>query len=143
MVGAEPAYTIFTDQARGVRDYVWYTGDNLNANSALHVRRRPPPPALRSARRDGLLRCLRPMPQRMGDERGRVGRGRAELNVARRACNWPSCCLAMLPASFTSACAVTHMHPILRGWRVRSLSQVRPPSPALFRLQRNILMCAG
>lgn len=38
VVGAEPPYTIFTDQARRVRDYVWYTGDNLNANSALHVR---------------------------------------------------------------------------------------------------------
>ena len=47
MVGAEPPYTVFTDQARGVRDYVWYTGDNLNANSALHVR--VPVPLLFSA----------------------------------------------------------------------------------------------
>lgn len=41
VVGSEPPYTIFTDQVKGVRDYVWYTGDNLNANSALHVRRKP------------------------------------------------------------------------------------------------------
>ena len=34
----EPDYTVFTDRVRSCEDYVWYTGDNLNANSALHVR---------------------------------------------------------------------------------------------------------
>lgn len=34
----EPDYTVYTDRTRSCSDYVWYTGENLNANSALHVR---------------------------------------------------------------------------------------------------------
>ena len=33
----EPEYTVYTDRVSTCSDYVWYTGENLNANSALHV----------------------------------------------------------------------------------------------------------
>lgn len=33
----EPEFTVYTDRTKSCRDYVWYTGDNLNANSALNV----------------------------------------------------------------------------------------------------------
>lgn len=37
VVGKEPPFTIYTDRVRACHDYVWYTGENLNANSALEV----------------------------------------------------------------------------------------------------------
>lgn len=37
VVGQEPANTVFSDQGKACRDYVWFTGDNLNANSALQA----------------------------------------------------------------------------------------------------------
>lgn len=33
----EPEFTVYTDRTKSCRDYVWYTGENLNANSALNV----------------------------------------------------------------------------------------------------------
>ena len=33
----EPPYTIYTDKAEACRDYVWYSSENLNANTALQV----------------------------------------------------------------------------------------------------------
>jgi CCR4-NOT transcription complex subunit 6 len=37
VIGKEPEYTVYTDRVSTCSDYVWYTGENLNANSALHV----------------------------------------------------------------------------------------------------------
>lgn len=37
VIGHEPQHTVFSDQKRACTDYVWFSGDNLNANTALQV----------------------------------------------------------------------------------------------------------
>ena len=37
-VAQEPPFTIYTDKTKACRDYVWYSSENLNANTALQVR---------------------------------------------------------------------------------------------------------
>ena len=34
----EPPFTIYTDKTKACHDYVWYSSENLNANTALQVR---------------------------------------------------------------------------------------------------------
>ena len=34
----EPPFTIYTDKTKACRDYVWYSSENLNGNTALQVR---------------------------------------------------------------------------------------------------------
>lgn len=36
--GREPEFTVYTDQAHTCRDYIWFSSENLNANTALEVR---------------------------------------------------------------------------------------------------------
>lgn len=36
-VAHEPKYTIYTDQVKSCRDYIWYSSENLNANTVLEV----------------------------------------------------------------------------------------------------------
>ena len=38
----EPPFTIYTDKTKACHDYVWYSSENLNANTALQVRRTQP-----------------------------------------------------------------------------------------------------
>ena len=40
VAGHEPKYTVYTDQAKACRDYIWFSSENLNANTALQVRGR-------------------------------------------------------------------------------------------------------
>ncbi len=36
-VAQEPPFTIYTDKTKACQDYVWYSSENLNANTALQV----------------------------------------------------------------------------------------------------------
>jgi len=36
-VSQEPPFTIYTDKTKACQDYVWYSSENLNANTALQV----------------------------------------------------------------------------------------------------------
>ena len=37
VAGQEPEYTLYTDRSKTCCDYIWFSSENLNANTALQV----------------------------------------------------------------------------------------------------------